>query len=136
LRRRDFSAGALALAGLKALGADRPSRFEWLMHVEEAVEQRAEASFLVRSGAVAMDVQFLLPDGLAAKAADRLLSAVPDPAASCLIVAVLHPRKGDAPAAIAQLDPRQDGRLGIAIAAGNRRASVSLDLTSQTVAVG
>ena len=118
------------------LAADRPLRFEWLMHVEEAVEQRGGASFLVRTGAVAMDVQFLLPDSLAAKAADRLLSAVAGPATSCLIVAVLHPRRAKAPAAQARLESRQNGRLGIAIAAGSRRARVSLDLTSQSVTVG
>jgi len=118
------------------LAADRPSRFEWLMHVEEAVEQRGEASFLVRTGEVAMDVQFLLAEGLEAKASDKLLAATFGSATSCLIVAVLHPRRVNAPAAQAQLESRQAGRLGIAITAGSRRARVSLDLTSQTVAVG
>ncbi|MCX6618426.1 MAG: hypothetical protein NTZ98_20310 [Acidobacteria bacterium] len=106
------------------------------MHVEEAVEQRGDAGFLVRTGEVAMDVQFLLAEGLEAKASDKLLAATCGSATSCLIVAVLHPRRANAPAALAKLESRQDGRLGIAIAAGSRRARVSLDLTSQSVTVG
>ena len=113
------------------LAADRPSRFEWLMHAEETLEQRGEASFLVRNGGVAMDVQFLLPEGLEAKASDRLLTAAAGPTASCVIAAVLHPRKADAPAAVAKLDSHRGGRLGIAIGG----AKLVLDLAGQSVTV-
>jgi hypothetical protein len=106
------------------------------MHVEEAVEQRGDAGFLVRTGEVVMDVQFLLAEGLEAKASDKLLAAACGSATSCLIVAVLHPRRANGPAAQAQLESRQAGRLGIAIAAGERRAKLTLDLTGQSVTVG
>jgi hypothetical protein len=118
------------------LGADRPSRFEWLMHVEEAVEQRGDAGFLVRTGAVAMDVQFLLAEGLEVKASGKLLAATCGSATSCLIVAVLHPRRADAPAAFGKLESQQDGRLAIALAAGSRRAKLTLDLPGRNVTAG
>src|SRR5574340_532139 len=67
------------------LAAKEPSRFEWLMRVEETLEQRAESRFLVRNGGVVMDVQFLLPERLEAKASERLLTAAAGPAGSCVI---------------------------------------------------
>ena len=112
------------------LAANRPSRFEWLMRAEETLEQRGEASFLVLNGGVAMDVQFLLPESLETRAADRLLTAAAGPTEACVIAAVLHPRKVDAPAAAAKLDSRQGDRLGIAIGG---RAKLVLDLAGKSV---
>jgi hypothetical protein len=114
------------------LAANRPSRFEWLMHAEETLEKRGEASFLVRNGGVAMDVEFLLPEGLEAMASDRLLTAAARPTQACVIVAVLHPRKAEAPAAVAKLDSRQGDRLAIAIGG---RARLVLDLAGQRLTV-
>jgi hypothetical protein len=114
------------------LAANRPSRFEWLMRAEETLDQRGETSFLVRTGGVAMDVQFLLPEGLDAKASDRQLTAAVGPTSSTVIVAVLHPRQADAPAAVAKLDSRQGDRLGITIGGG---AKLTLDLAGQRVTV-
>jgi hypothetical protein len=115
------------------LAANRPSRFEWLMHAQETVERSGPASFVVRNGPVAMDIEFLLPDEVAAEAAGKLLRAEAAPATSCLIAAVLHPRHADARAAIARLESRQHARLGIALEAGGRRATLELDLARQKV---
>ena len=59
-----------------------------------------------------------------------LLTATVGPVANCLIVAVLHPRKADAPAAVARLESVREGRLGIAIGG---RAKLVLDLAAQSV---
>jgi hypothetical protein len=79
-----------------------------------------------------MDVQFLLPEGLDAKASDRQLTAAVGPTSSTVIVAVLHPRRADAPAAVAKLDSRQGDRLGITIGGG---ATLTLDLAGPRVTV-
>lgn len=118
------------------LAAEKPARFEWLMHAEESAEQRAEAGFLVRNGGVSMDVQFLLPDALEAKASNGLLSAAAGPLASCVIGAVLHPRKGDAPPALARLESQRDERIAIVIVAGARHAKLELDLAGRIVTAG
>ncbi|MCX6630444.1 MAG: DUF4962 domain-containing protein, partial [Candidatus Solibacter sp.] len=66
------------------LAAERPSRFEWLMHLEEKAEQCGSASFVVRNGGVAMDVQFLSPPGLEVKLAGNVLSAAAGSRENCL----------------------------------------------------
>jgi hypothetical protein len=114
------------------LAANRPSRFEWLMRAEETLDQRGATSFVVRTGGVAMDVQFLLPEGLDAKASDRQLTAAIGPTSSAVIATVLHPRRADAPAAVATLDSRQGSRLTIAIGG---RVKLVLDLAGQRVAL-
>ncbi len=117
------------------LAADRPSRFEWLMHAEGALEQSGAASFVVRNGPAAMDVQFLVPHDVAAKAADRLLRAEAGPTASCLIAAVLHTRNADAQVASARLESREANRLAIILGGGSRRIRLVLDLAARSVTV-
>ncbi|MCX6636581.1 MAG: heparinase II/III family protein [Acidobacteria bacterium] len=112
------------------LAAQGPSRFEWRMHAEQSLEQRGGAKFVVRNGETAMDVEFLLPEELGAKASGSLLTATVGPVANCLIVAVLHPRKADTPTAVAKLESIQQGRLGIAIGG---RTKLVLDLAGQSV---
>lgn len=114
------------------LAANRPSRFEWLLHAEEAVEQRGETSFLVRNGGVAMDVQFLLPKVLETKAADGLLTAAAGPTASCLVAVALHPRRADAPAAVAKIESHQGDRLAFVLGG---RTRLALDLVRHNVTV-
>ena len=58
--------------------------------------------------------------------------AAAGPTASCIIAAVLHPRKADAPAAVAKLDSRQGDRLGIAI---GPHAKLMLDLVRQSATI-
>ena len=86
----------------------------------------------MRNGEIAMDVEFLLPQKLDAKASGSLLTATTGPVANCLIVAVLHPRKADAPAAVAKIESVQQGRLSIAIGGRNK---LVLDLAGQSVTV-
>ena len=112
------------------LAAQGPSQFEWRMHAEQSLEQRGGARFVVRNGEIAMDVEFLLPEELGAKASGSLLTATVGPVANCLIVAVLHPRKADAPAAVAKLESVQQGRLGIVIGGGRK---LVIDLAGQSV---
>ena len=117
------------------LAAQRPSEFQWLLHTEGEIQRGEESGFVVLNGGAAMDVRFLLPGRLAAKAAGKLLSATAGPVTSCVIVAVLHPRLADAPPVQARLLSQADGRLEIAIVTGRRQTRLVLDLAASVVRV-
>ncbi len=114
------------------LAAKESSRFEWRMRAEETLEQRDATRFLVHNGGVAMDVQFLLPERLEARAAESVLTAAAGPVESCVIAAVLHPRRADAPPAAARLDSAAPERLVVALPG---KARVTLDLAVRRVTV-
>jgi hypothetical protein len=116
------------------LRASKPAQFDWLLHVEETVEANGGLKFLVRNGGIAMDVEFLLPKALVATQAKGLVTATAKaaPNETCLLVAVLHPRKVEAPPMAAPVVSKSAGRLAIALGGSAR---LELDLAGQRLTV-
>ncbi|UCH62077.1 MAG: DUF4962 domain-containing protein [Fidelibacterota bacterium] len=122
---------------LDELEAERPSKFEWLLHTDGSVSKVEAGKFLITQGDVVMDVQFLLPAATADDNSTQLLKVYPaENVEKTLILAVMHPRKtADVPAEFNLVSP-DDSTLTIEVSVGEEQRSVTLELIGWDSPVG
>ncbi len=117
------------------LRADSPAVFEWLLHSESGLLQAGEGQFVTKNGGVEMDVQFLAPAGLQSRIREKTLIAATPQTREALIIAVLHPRSGEAPRVAVDPVMIRTPRIELALRSADRRMRIVVDLASQKVSV-
>ncbi len=115
------------------LEADPPAVFTWLLHTEAGLTRTDERRFVVRTGDVLMDLQFLLPERIAAEIEGRTLRVSAERFSNGMILAVLHPRLAAAPAATAELKSHHGDRLEIVLGSRQRRMRLNWDVPRRSV---
>ena len=120
---------------LDDLEAETPARFDWLLHTELHLTEASPGAFLATNGPVAMDILFPLPGGGIFDVEDRTLTATFEGSQHLRIVAVLHPRRLEAPQCESRVTTAEDSLVDLYIRTDVVELCVSLNTDRQFVEV-
>lgn len=119
---------------LDDLKANKPSRFEWLMHTDGGIKKIEANKYQINHGEVVMDINYLLPEAIIDNNEAKLLNISPAVNVDeTLIITTMHIRKTSDPSATTRLISHENSTIKLEIIIEDEKKLITMDLANREV---